>query len=151
VDNVRLAVEDNARKGWITDVVVVDYADLLGDPPGYHKENRDKINANWKAMSDLRLDKNLLLLTATQANAESYGKRTMGKKSFSDDKRKNAHVTAMITINKVDEEEERGVYRLDWLFRRNEAKAPQVHVAGCLALANPAMVSTFGKREGGDD
>jgi hypothetical protein len=132
------------RQGWSPDLIVIDYADILAPPPGY-TESRDQINANWKAMRALSQSLHCCLVTATQSNAASYYADTVDRSNFSDDKRKFAHVTGMIGINQSPTEKEKGVMRLNWLVLResefDETKC--CYVAGCLALANPAMRSTF--------
>lgn len=132
------------RDGWTAEVVVVDYADNLAPPPGI-KEGRDRINENWRQLRALSQEWHCLLATATQADAASYGARLVRRQNFSDDRRKHDHVTAMIGINMTDEEKVRGVCRLNYIDLREGdfAEGRVVHVAGCLALGQPAVVSCF--------
>lgn len=134
------------RNGWVPDVVVIDYADILAPPPGVH-EHREQINVNWKQLRALAQTHHCLVVTATQSDTDSYGREFLGRDNFSDDKRKNAHVTGMIGINQLDREKEIGVYRLNWVeLREAEFHSKRcVHVAGCLDLGNPCMVSVRGK------
>lgn len=139
------AVLDNwERREWVPDVVVVDYADILA-PINNTAQTRDQINATWAALRSLSQQLHCLVVTATQADAASYSAETMDRSNFTDDKRKYAHVTGMIGINATAQEKESGVVRLNWLVLREgeftETKC--VHVAGCLGLANPAVLSTF--------
>ena len=131
--------------GWVPDVVVVDYADILAPPVGYVPGDREAINATWKALRSLSQQLHILVVTATQADAASYDVHTIGRRNFSDDRRKNDHVTGMLGINATEEEEENGVCRLNWTKRREEAYTPSrcVHVAGCLGIGRPHIVSTF--------
>jgi len=134
---------------FVPEVVVIDYADILAPLPGY-RERRDQINATWEALRALSSALHCLVLTATQANSAAYGKRTLDRRNFSEDKRKNAHVTGMVGINITAQEKEQGLCRLNWIQRREAEFSPRrcVHVAGCLALANPALLSTFGDEKG---
>ena len=133
------------RSGWgIPDVVVVDYADVLSAPSG-HAETRDQINATWKQLRAMSQSLHCCVVTATQSDADSYSAETMTMGNFSEDKRKNAHVTGMVGINQSPEERKQGIQRLNWLALREGSFSADdhCHVAGCFALANPAMFSIF--------
>jgi hypothetical protein len=134
------------QEGWSPDVVVTDYADNLDMPDG-GDDPRHQSNAAWKKMRGLSQTWHCLFVTATQANAASYGDEvgTITRKNFSEDKRKLAHVTGMIGLNQNSEEKVKGLYRLNWVLVRDGdySEWKCVHCASCLALANPAVLSTF--------
>ncbi len=144
ISHLRNTVEMWARDGWVADVVVVDYADLLSQSWG-KAEIRDKINEIWIGLRALSQTMNCLVVTATQANRASYNIKTIGMEHTSEDKRKIAHVTGMIGINCTKEEKKFGVLRLNWMALREDDFHPEhcVHIAGCLSLANPTMISCF--------
>lgn len=145
VAGIGATLQDWEMQGWMADVVVVDYADLLAAPYGYQPGDREAINANWKALRGLSQQRHCLVVTATQGDANSYNAHTMGRGNFSDDRRKNDHVTGMVGINQTPEEKEYGIMRLNWTKRRDAEyqESRCVHVAGCLALGQPAVVSTW--------
>lgn len=139
-------VKQWAASGWVPDLVVIDYADLLA--PEAHsrsQEYRHQVNETWKVLRRISLDCHCLVVTATQAAATSYDARVIRKKDFSEDKRKNAHVTGMLGINQTSEEKQQGLYRLNWIFLRDGewADTQTVWTAGSLAIANPAILSSF--------
>jgi hypothetical protein len=80
---------------------------------------------------------------ATQAAARAYDQWLIRKGDFSEDKRKNAHVTGMIGINRTAAEKKKGIYRLNWVFLRDGVwtETQCVWTAGNLALGCPAMRS----------
>jgi len=133
------------RAGWVPDVVVIDYADILAIPTGYTPGDRDAINETWKQLRNLSQSRHILVVTATQADANSYDAHTIRRGNFSDDRRKNDHVTAMLGINATEEESDRGIFRLNWTKRREEAFSESrcVTVAGCLQLGRPHIKSIF--------
>lgn len=133
------------RAGWVPDVVIIDYADILAMPAGYTPGDREAINATWKDLRSLSQRRHILVVTATQADAASYTASTITRSNFSDDRRKNDHVTGMLGINATEEEQGMGVFRLNWTKRREEAyiESRCVHVAGCLHIGRPHIVSTF--------
>lgn len=132
------------RQGWVPDVVVVDYADILAPAPGA-LDGRDAINTTWKLLRQLSQSLHCLVVTATQTNAESYKVETISRSNFSEDKRKLAHCTGMIGLNATREEKENGIIRYNWVVLREDefSEGRCVHVAGCLALANPAIRSAL--------
>ncbi len=143
VAGIRANLQGWEREGWVPDVVVVDYADLLAAPGGY--EGRDAINQTWLQLRGVSQTYHNLLVTATQADAASYTADTLGRWHFSEDKRKLAHVTAMLGINQSDEEKEQGVSRLNWLVLREDdfVSTRCVHLAGCLSVGNPMIQSCW--------
>lgn len=130
--------------GWVPDVIVIDYADILA-PVSHSSDSRDAINDTWKRLRGLSQERHCLVVTATQADAASYKQDTIDSSNFSEDKRKLAHVTGMVGINSSEAEKEFGLQRLNWIVLResdfNSSRC--VHVAGCLDVGNPAILSTF--------
>ncbi len=139
-------IKEFSRDGWVPDVVVIDYADLLAPEPHTLKQDfRHQVNETWKVMRRISLDYDNLIVTATQAAATSYGSWVIRKKDFSEDKRKNAHVTGMCGINQTSEEKTNGIYRLNWVFLRDGkwADTQVAWVAGNLEIAAPLIQSTL--------
>jgi len=132
---------------WVPDVICIDYCDLLAPPPGWKMEVRDQVNTTWKHLRGMSQKYHCLLLTATQANAASFSKTIIDRSNFSEDVRKLAHVTGMVGINFTNEEKERGLCRLNWIVLRDSEFSSRrcVVVASCLALANPAVISSYPK------
>lgn len=130
------------RDGWVADVVVIDYADILMMPDG-GDEARNQINATWKQLRSLSQKFHCCLVTATQSDAAGGYEEILGRKNFSEDKRKFAHVTGMLGINQTDDEKRDGVYRLNWIVLREGEFSERhcCHVAGCLAIGNPCVRS----------
>lgn len=131
-------------KDWSPDCIFIDYADILADIPG-RRETRDNINLTWKMLRALSQEYHCLVVTATQSDADSYERKTLDRRNFSEDKRKLAHVTGMVGINVTTEEKEKGIMRLNWIVRREGAYSTSrcIHLATCLPLANPCVLSTF--------
>jgi len=102
---------------FIPDVIVIDYADIL-KPEDNRKEFRQQQNETWQALRALGQEKNCLVMTATQADAASYTKSNISMANFSEDKRKNAHVTGMIALNQTLKNKSKGVMRLAWVILR---------------------------------
>jgi len=144
VDGIEGILQDWERGGWIPDIIVIDYADILRmDYPKF--EGRDAINETWKRLRSLSQRRHCLVITATQSDANSYNRGTMKMDNFSDDRRKIDSVTGMIGINQTEQEKSLGIIRLNWVSLRDDEFHPAkcIHVAGCLAIANPAIKSCY--------
>ena len=147
VHEIEAHLDRYEQDGWIPDVIVIDYADNL-DPPDMKSEYRNRIDETWRALRVLSLEKHVLVLTATQCDANGYGASVLNKDNFSEDKRKNRHVTGLFGINQTDTEKENGVFRLNWILKRSGAFHAKhvVHCVGCLAIANPFVESFAGDK-----
>jgi len=146
VAEIQADITGLVREGWVPDVVVVDYPDILAPEAGSAKEEyRHQINITWQALRRLSQENHVLLVTATQSDAKSYGVRLLRREHFSEDKRKFSHVTGIVGINQDPQEKELGVFRLNWIALREGSYSESrcCHVAGCLAIANPAIVSAW--------
>lgn len=137
-----------AAAGWFVDCAIFDYADIMGAEDHVKKDQkRDRINATWVALRALALapGRKSLVLTATQTDAEAYDKDLLSMKNFSDDKRKFAHVSGMVGINRTQAERDDERTRFNWLVGRAWKYSAKrcLYLAGHPALANPMMVSAF--------
>lgn len=133
------------RDNFVPDILVIDYADIMAPEPGSGDDPRNQINTTWKKLRGLSQKYHLCVVTATQANADSYTRKTMTRSNFSEDKRKIAHVTAMFGLNQDEEEKKQGIMRINAIARREEEyfESRCVTVAGCLKIAAPMMLSHF--------
>lgn len=135
-----------ASEGWVPDIIVIDYADILDGPPGV-KENIEKIDANWKRLRALSTEMRALVVTATQSTRDGYSSWLLSKKDVSDCKKKVAHVTAMIGLNMTEEERRVGVCRYNYVALREaefmEEKPICVGVAGCTKVGRPSLISAW--------
>jgi hypothetical protein len=146
IADIESDIDMHIENGFIPDAVVVDYMDILKAEPGTAKDDaRHRINENWKAARRLSQKYHVLFFSATQSDAASYDVKRITRKNFSEDKRKIAHVTGMLAINQTDEEKALGIFRLNWVALREAhyTESKEVSVAGCLAIANPAMRSAW--------
>jgi hypothetical protein len=120
------------REGFVPDVIVIDYADILA-PMDSRMDERGRQNETWKALRALSQKRCCAVITATQANAASYEKRSLSETNFSEDKRKYGHATGFITLNQTPDEKKAGIMRIGKMFFRETAYDVAAH---CVVLQN---------------
>jgi hypothetical protein len=120
------------QEGFVPDVVIIDYADILA-PVDSRMDERGRQNETWKALRALSQKRCCAVITATQANAASYEKRSLSETNFSEDKRKYGHATGFITLNQTPEEKKAGIMRIGRMFFRESAFDVAAH---CVVLQN---------------
>lgn len=144
VTSIEAALLDWANSGWVCDVCVIDYADLLSssDPKD---SGRDVINTTWTLLRSLAHKLHALVITATQTDAASYGVDVLTRSNFTDDRRKIDHVNAMIGLNATAEERRKQITRLNLIALREGSYDEYrcVQAAGCLSLCDPCIVSSW--------
>ena len=130
------------EEGFIPDVVIIDYADIMG-PENPRLESRHQHNERWQNMRALATERHCAVLTATQADAQSYETRAIGMKHFTEDKRKLSHVTGMWTLNQTAREKEEGIMRVGELVVREDDFDIRKHVSvlQCLKIGRPYLGS----------
>jgi hypothetical protein len=100
------------QDGFIPDVVIIDYADLLVSDVS-RLDFRHQQNNIWQQLRNLSQERNALVLTVTQIAARGYGKDLLSMDDFSEDKRKMAHVTACYGLNQTPDEKRIGIMRIN--------------------------------------
>lgn len=109
-----------ATEGFVADVVVADYFDIFAPENPKVVDERQKQNETWKAGRRLTQERHCALITGTQADADSYGKKSIREKNFSEDKRKYGHATRFMTLNQTPEEKRDMVIRIGTMFVRED-------------------------------
>lgn len=130
--------------GFIADVIIIDYADIMAPDNKHHKEGRDGIDEIWAALSSLRQKRRCCVITATQANGAAINQKTVGREHYSNDRRKYDHVTAMYGLSQTAEEKRKGITRWGAIVQREDDWDVdfQVNVLGCLQIGKP-YISSF--------
>ena len=131
-----------SAEGFIPDVIVVDYADILA-PENTTNDPRHQINDIWKALRALGQKRRAAIITATQADADSYNRKSLNESNFSEDKRKYGHATMFITLNQTPEEKKDMIMRLGQMFVREDEFdiTQQTAVLQNLKIGQPYLTS----------
>lgn len=144
VSKINTILDEWYRKGFVPDMIIIDYADLLTDTS---TDYRHKQNEIWKDLRSLSQERHCLVATATQADAKSYRSNILTLDNYTEDKRKFGHVTAMFGLNQDPEgrENEIGIMRINQIVvREGEANIRQVvHVLQNLKRGQPVLTSYF--------
>ena len=131
--------------GFVPDIIAIDYADIMSAEDGKVNEFRHRQDHIWKNLRALSQERHVLLLTATQADAESYKKGRLSLSNFSEDKRKLAHVTAQYGLNQDPQGREKklGIMRINEIVvREGEFSTDnEVHVLQDLSIGRPFLES----------
>ena len=144
VDDVRRDLDEliYAHK-FYPDVVVLDYADILGSEQSYNQE-RHRLDNIWKRLKQAAGEMGCLWLTATQTNRKGMERKRLRQTDTAEDIRKMAHVDAMWGINQTEPEQERHYTRITTLASRHrEPIHKEVLVLHQLQLGLPYLDSEW--------
>ena len=111
VPMINKQLDEWEKQGFIVDVVVIDYADILISSIVEFRHSQNDI---WKSLRGLSQKRHCCVITATQADSASYKTDTMTMENFSEDKRKYAHVTMMMGLNKDKLGREKKIGMMRW-------------------------------------
>lgn len=130
-------------EGWIPDVIIIDYADILAPERKGNKESRDDINESWMALRGLSQSRHCCVITATQANGMAIKEKSVGREHYAGDRRKYDHVTAMYSLSQTPEEKRKGITRWGAVVVREDDWDEEHHVKvlGCLQIGRPYLDS----------
>ena len=131
-------------EGFIPDVIVVDYADILA-PENPNVEGRDRYDETWKMLKNMASERHCLVVTASQSNRKSIEKKVVTQVDTAEDIRKLAHVDIMLSLNQTREEKESGVMRLGVVAHRHKDfnELQGVAVLQSLEAGQPLLDSGF--------
>lgn len=132
------------QEDFVPDVLVLDYIDEI--QADGRMDFRQGINKVWSDIRGYTLEKNNLVITASQADSKSYGLERITRKNFSEDKRKLAHVTAMYALNQTEDEKRKGVMRIAPIVEREDDSINEVSVLYSFKIARPFLDSFVDKK-----
>lgn len=141
VDDIE-AVLDNMQfyNDYQTDVLVVDYADLLAARKGLN-DYRQQLNSIWMQLRSIAEVRNILVVTASQSDRKTFS-QDASEANVSEDIRKLAHVTKMIALNQTPEEYKMGIMRINQLKERDGHRTfDTALVLQCLDIGHPILDS----------
>lgn len=132
------------QESWIADIVIVDYMDLVRCEERVDSE-RAGINKIWKKAKSIDNKRHLLLISATQADAQTYTGDVQTRENYSEDKRKYAHVNAMIGMSQTDQEKRDGIMKFNTLVSRDGEyiTSSVCYVLQSLRTGEPVVDSVF--------
>lgn len=139
VSGINILLKQWKKEGWVPDVIVIDYADILASEGGF-KEFRHGENEKWKALRKLSQVYNCLVVTATQTDAGSYKDEDITLMNYSEEKRKYSHVTCMLAINQSEKDKKSSVQRISTLLLRDGNFDPHKQILVLQALTIGAVI-----------
>ena len=130
-------------EGFVPDVVVIDYADILS-PTDRRLVDRSALDSIWKGLKGLAEKRNCLVITASQTNRKAIEKLSIRETDAAEDIRKIAHVDAMFGINQTFEEKSARTLRVNEIAHRHRFfSGKEVLVLSQLELGLPYVDSEF--------
>ncbi len=126
-------------EGFVPEVIAVDYADIMDLGPG--NDERDRVNRTWKGLRGMASELKAVVATVSQTGRETVGgAKDATENTVSEDIRKIAHATKVVTINHTIEEKARGIVRLACHTTRDGAPVnDQVVCTSCLSIGRPYL------------
>jgi len=126
---------------FIPDIVVIDYADIL--LPSIKGEHRHQLDHIWKKLRGLAQDRDILVVTASQANRKAL-KEDAGKEHIVEDIRRLGHVSKLIALNQSEIDKQNHGIRVKLLVERDGiCSDKQVFVLYCYEIGRPCIDSRF--------
>lgn len=134
-------LDDFEQKGYIPDVIIVDYADIMA--PSEKGDYRNQLDGIWKRLRGLAQKRKALVVTASQSGRASID-RDVDATDIAEDIRKIAHVTSMVSLNQTPTDIKNGVMKLKQLaIREGEREFRQAVCLQCLSIGKPVLDSHF--------
>lgn len=112
----------NAREGFIPDIFIIDYVDIL--KIGSRFDDYRAVDEAWKLLAQMAGEFNALVITATQANKEGHKAGVLDATHQGGFYGKNQHVNMMIGINQTPEQKEEGVIKFGITEARSQNYIP---------------------------
>lgn len=124
-----LAAKDN----FVTDVLIIDYADIT-KPISGDKELRNQLNAISQYLRGFAMKFHCAVITATQTNRSGYSSSVVDVNAIAEDYRKITHVTSMVSMEQTPKMKKNHVMRLRNVAMRNGESVDCCVFPQCLGL-----------------
>jgi hypothetical protein len=145
IEDIKDILDDEEDKTqFIPDVLIIDYMDDLTFETGDGlREFRHRNAKLWGKTRAVSIDRNIAVITATQATRTAGSKDSIDGEDQSEDKRKGGYVTAMYGLNQTDAEKQDQILRLNCVYARDADFIPtrSVTLCQCHTLGQPWVFS----------
>ena len=144
VRQMEMKLEDLIYDGYIPDVIVIDYADILAkNEEDRGNDYRNQLDGIWKRLRGLAQKLNVAIITASQSTRDTINKDVKAS-DVAEDMRKLAHVTAMVSLNQTPEEKQQNIMRVKQLIVREEgSEFKEAICLQSLKISCPVLDSKF--------
>lgn len=130
VSNLQALVDQ--RQDDPVDVLVVDYADMMGYEGGHVGKKWEGLQSVWEDLRGLAKERNILILTATQGNRSGGRAQTQDSTTVAGTRASIDNCTLALSLNQTPQERARGILRLGVVAARVGSFAPE-HQAMCIS------------------
>lgn len=154
VQGITDRVEELATEGFVTDVLIIDYADIT-KPIGGGSELRNQLDATWKHLRGFSMKFHCLTVTASQTNRAGLSSNVVAAETIAEDIRKLAHVTSMVSMEQSPKMYKNHIMRLRNIAMRNGNTTgpcvfPQCLGLGQFVFGQPILAENL-EMDSGDD
>lgn len=132
VSGLSALVDKRKETGTPVDVLVVDYADMIGLDSYNGKAKWEKLQFMWEELRALAATQNILILTATQGNRGGGSMQTQDSTTVAGTRASVDNCTLVVALNQTPAERARGVIRVSEVAARKGSFAPE-HQAECIS------------------
>lgn len=129
---LRRVIDKFKADGIVFDMIVVDYADVM-KPNVYTKDPIENSKSVWLDLRAIATEENAAVLTATQTNRDGFKHSTAKADDVAEDFNKIRIADIVLSINRTDEERDRGEARLYFAASRNQGGEVTVKIKQDLA------------------
>lgn len=133
VADLRAKLQARKDAGDPVDVLVVDYADMLGlDQQGGKSAKWEALQYMWEELRALAAEFDCLILTATQGNRGGGDMTTQNSTTVAGTRASVDNCTLLVALNQTEAERARHILRVSVVAARKGAFAPE-HQAECIS------------------
>jgi replicative DNA helicase len=129
-------------QGFIPSLLIVDYADIMETDA---KNYRFSLDAIFKGLRGIAMERNIRVATFSQGNreSESLGQKVMGGKNLSEAYAKAFTADTIITYNQTEEERQLGLARLYAPKVRGDVSGTRILISQAYAIGQFCMESAI--------
>jgi len=105
------------HEGFIPDIIIIDYADILKMGKG---DKRNEIDDVWKKLASMAAERHCIVFTASQGTRGSIYKNDMNQDDLAEWIGKLGHVDIFMGLNQSPKEKENKIIRVNVLVHRHK-------------------------------
>lgn len=122
VDNLEVIMDNlSYYENFNTDVLVIDYADILGVPTQFKGgEYRHKMDEIWSNLRRVAQERNITIFSASQTNRDGIDAEELSAKNLAEDIRKAGHVAKLIGLSRLKADRVHNGARINMIYERDE-------------------------------